>query len=262
MAFNPFMTNPVGFDPTASMTSGTMPGLPAMGGTSSLASSRCCGAGMATQMGNVQMLQAEMTLMQLTSMLMGMLMGLMMGLNPSAAGTGGATSATDPVTGTGGLSGGKPAGGSGGGSAGGSSSVGAATSGQAVTDASSLSGAGALAQSIVKDASSHTTNVGGLCLKNVGAVLRRQGIQCGPAPAAHMVDDDLARSPKMREVRVSKDQLDKLPAGAVIVWEKGSGLPYGHISISMGNGKEWSGPLRNQMHLNTSYRVFLPVEKG
>ena len=53
--------------------------------------------------------------------------------------------------------------------------------------------------------------------------------------------------------------LPKLPPGAVVVWNKGPGHPHGHISISLGGGREASDKIRKQItNYGTSVRVFLP----
>jgi hypothetical protein len=70
-----------------------------------------------------------------------------------------------------------------------------------------------------------------------------------------------------REVTgLSVNDLDHLPAGAVIVWSTSSGSSaaskYGHISISLGNGQESSDNVRDQYHRvgsNGTPRVFLPI---
>lgn len=115
-----------------------------------------------------------------------------------------------------------------------------------------------LGSAITRDAMKHTENISGLCLMHVGAVLRRHGIKCGPAHSAYMVGNQLASNKQMKEVQVPVGKLSHLPAGAVIVWDKGPNLPDGHISIALGDGREWSGPIRPQGHLGTHYRVFLP----
>ena len=73
-----------------------------------------------------------------------------------------------------------------------------------------------------------------------------------------MAVDDFQKNPKFKEVKVAKDQLKSLPAGAVVIWDKGDGLPYGHISVALGGGREASSKVRQQLLLNTNFHVFLP----
>ena len=58
---------------------------------------------------------------------------------------------------------------------------------------------------------------------------------------------------------MAQSDLPKLPAGAIVVWDKGNGHEHGHISIATGDGKEASDLMRNQItNYGTSFRVFMP----
>ncbi|MBN9414169.1 MAG: CHAP domain-containing protein [Candidatus Eremiobacteraeota bacterium] len=101
-------------------------------------------------------------------------------------------------------------------------------------------------------------NTPGLCLKGVNDAMQAMGLPVHREAAAWMAVDDFQKNPRFREVKVSKSQLKSLPAGAVVIWDKGSGLPYGHISVALGDGREASSKVRNQLLLNTNFHVFLP----
>lgn len=101
-------------------------------------------------------------------------------------------------------------------------------------------------------------NTPGQCLRGVNDAMESIGIPVKREAAAYMALDDMQKNKRFQEVKVSKDKLNSLPPGAVVVWNKGPGLPYGHISVSLGNGKEASSVVRNQLKLNTAYHVFLP----
>lgn len=101
-------------------------------------------------------------------------------------------------------------------------------------------------------------NTPGLCLKGVNDAMQAMGLPVHREAAAWMAVDDFQKNPKFKEVKVSKEQLKALPAGAVVIWDKGSGLPYGHISVALGDGREASSKVRNQLLLNTNFHVFLP----
>lgn len=78
---------------------------------------------------------------------------------------------------------------------------------------------------------------------------------------AYMAADLLAESKSFREVRVAAKALDKLPAGAIVVWDKGNSRS-GHISIADGSGQEISDHVSRQMishYGGAGHRVFLPV---
>lgn len=78
---------------------------------------------------------------------------------------------------------------------------------------------------------------------------------------AYMAADQLAVNPNFEEVRVNRDQLDDLPAGAVVVWDRNlrANHPSGHISVSLGDGREVSDRIRPQTTAyRSTFRVFLP----
>jgi hypothetical protein len=102
-------------------------------------------------------------------------------------------------------------------------------------------------------------NSTGWCYKGVSESLRSIGVTATGA-SAYMAADQLAKNPKMKEIQVSAKDLTKLPAGAVVVWNKSGAHPHGHISVALGNGKEASDHIQNQMtNYGTSHRVFVPV---
>lgn len=79
---------------------------------------------------------------------------------------------------------------------------------------------------------------------------------------AYMAADYLARNPRFREVNVSVAKLPSLPAGAIVVWDKGHSIS-GHISIADGQGNEISDHISPQMlahYGGAGARVFLPVK--
>lgn len=76
--------------------------------------------------------------------------------------------------------------------------------------------------------------------------------------SAYLAADQLRASPWFYEASASN--LRSLPAGAVVVWGKGSS-PHGHISIALGNGQEASDHVATQMTYHyggAPARVFYP----
>jgi len=130
--------------------------------------------------------------------------------------------------------------------------------GTGAVSASSLNGT-AWGASLANDAKNHAvTGAGGWCYKYVAQALARHGVSVSGA-SAYMAADQLATKKEFREVKVSQADLKKLPAGAIVVWNRGNGHQHGHISISLGDGREVSDLVRNQTtNYGTSYRVFLP----
>ena len=79
--------------------------------------------------------------------------------------------------------------------------------------------------------------------------------------SAYMAADQLKNSGKYTEHQVAASQLPSLPAGAIVVWRKTGASPHGHISVALGNGKEASDHVANQMTSlrgDTGFRVFMP----
>ncbi len=101
---------------------------------------------------------------------------------------------------------------------------------------------------------------GGYCYRGVKQALRPLGVNLHGG-SAWQAADQLARNPRFREVQVRREELNRLPPGAVVVWNRNpqAGKPHGHISISLGNGREASDKLRRQItNYPSSFRVFIP----
>jgi hypothetical protein len=99
---------------------------------------------------------------------------------------------------------------------------------------------------------------GGNCKRGVRMALNRQGVNLDGL-SAYQGADQLARNPRFREVQVDRNALRGLPPGAIVVWNRKPGHPHGHISIALGNGREASDVIRNQITgYGSAFRVFLP----
>lgn len=115
-----------------------------------------------------------------------------------------------------------------------------------------------LASDAQQIASSGVAGRGGNCKRGVRMALNRQGVNLDGL-SAYQGADQLARNPRFREVQVPTNQLRSLPPGAIVVWNRKPGRPHGHISIALGNGREASDVIRNQItNYGSQHRVFLP----
>ena len=81
--------------------------------------------------------------------------------------------------------------------------------------------------------------------------------------SAYMAADQLAsRTSQFTEIKgLTSSQLPHLPAGAIVVWGKTTASPHGHISVALGNGKEASDHVSNQitsLRGASNFRVFMP----
>lgn len=105
----------------------------------------------------------------------------------------------------------------------------------------------------------------GSCSKGVRLSLEKAGVSKGfNAPSAYQGTDQLRENENFKEIEVSKDDLKKLPAGCVVVWnpyydKQGDYHKHGHIAITTGNGKELSDRPRDLIIADT-YAVFVPVD--
>ncbi|MBS2035190.1 hypothetical protein JST97_09375 [bacterium] len=128
-------------------------------------------------------------------------------------------------------------------------------------DSVSLSGLGPrLAQSTLEAAACNQDLSRQRCYHFVKEGLAAEGIELTGKPA-YLAANQLARNPHFQEVRVPRDELADLPAGAVVVWNRNvkAGHRNGHISVALGDGREVSDRIRPQVtNYRSQYRVFLP----
>jgi hypothetical protein len=113
-----------------------------------------------------------------------------------------------------------------------------------------------------KEAASHKQGKKKECYHYVKQGLAAEGINLD-GRQAYKAAPQLARDPHFREVKIPRDDLERLPAGAVVVWNRNpkAGHLSGHISVAMGDGNEVSDRIRPQVtNYRSQYRVFLPVE--
>jgi len=89
-------------------------------------------------------------------------------------------------------------------------------------------------------------NVEQTCLKGVRTALEAAGVVdehfFDGAEHAYQMIDKFQKNPNFVEIDCAVEDLDLLPAGAVVVWDHGNGndAPSGHISVSNGDGMEMS----------------------
>jgi hypothetical protein len=118
-----------------------------------------------------------------------------------------------------------------------------------------------LARDAQRIAQSGVAGRGRNCFRGVKYAMARQGVQLHGVPA-YTAAGQLARNGNFREVQVGRDGLRNLPAGATVVWAPHGRNKYGHVSIALGNGREASDVLRNQItNYGSSFRVFLPRQQ-
>lgn len=157
-------------------------------------------------------------------------------------------------------------------SAGGSAPVGGGTPAGGVSAAGGVSNVqngsipgNAAGQQLAQAAASLYGNArpNGWCYRGVSDAMQEAFGFCYRGASAYMAADKLAAHPEQfTEYKgLSAADLKNLPAGAIVVWDKGAGHPHGHISIATGDGQEISdGRQRQTTRYGTSFRVFMPNE--
>jgi hypothetical protein len=99
----------------------------------------------------------------------------------------------------------------------------------------------------------------GFCLAGVQDALDAIGLKLPRLRAAADLAQPMSRDTRFQELSVSRQELAMLQPGAIIIWNKSGAHPYGHISITQGEGKESSDHIqRIQPEITPSFRVFVP----
>jgi hypothetical protein len=120
-------------------------------------------------------------------------------------------------------------------------------------------------RSLARSAQRVISSVGsslGNCAAGVRRAFEKLGISKGERGDAWLWASKLKKRDDFAEVEVDPQDLKKLPAGAIVVWDKTKKSPYGHISIATGDGYELSDHKAKQLtnlRGETSCRVFIPV---
>lgn len=120
-------------------------------------------------------------------------------------------------------------------------------------------------QALASDVYNHRVGFTGYCARHVADGLKRTGLGNERANATDM-DNKLVNNNNFRAVKItSKEQLKSLPAGCIVVYEKGAAgynAKYGHIEVTMGDGTAVSDGVTRNMRYSDSMTVFVPVEQA
>lgn len=115
-----------------------------------------------------------------------------------------------------------------------------------------------LAQEVLKDVKPRST---GYCATYVKSAIQDAGLGSYVSGHAYQLPSILKNNKNFREVHVAASDLNKLPAGCVIAYDKGAAnysKTYGHCEITLGNGKAASDFITNNLRVGDA-RVFVPV---
>ena len=100
------------------------------------------------------------------------------------------------------------------------------------------------------------------CAKYVKKSMERTGLGSYEKGHAYECADLLSKNNNFKEIKVSATEFKKLPAGCIVVYPQddlGYSKKYGHIEITMGNGRGASDFINPNMKYSANARVFVPV---
>ena len=101
------------------------------------------------------------------------------------------------------------------------------------------------------------------CATYVKNAIKRCGLGEYIRGDAYKCADILRKNPNFKEVKIAGKDLKKLPAGCIIVYPQGDAdysPEYGHIEISLGNGKAVSDFVNNDIKASDNAAVFIPID--
>lgn len=116
-----------------------------------------------------------------------------------------------------------------------------------------------LAQKAANNAKSSST---GYCAKGVKNAIAATGLGEYESGNACDMAAILKDNKNFKEVNVSKNDLTKLPAGAIVIYPKGDAgysSKYGHVEIALGDGRAASDFINSNVKSSENARVFIPV---
>lgn len=116
-----------------------------------------------------------------------------------------------------------------------------------------------LAKSVLSHVESGST---GNCARYVSNAMERVGV-VGDRGDAWLLRDSLRKNPHFKEVDINSVDVTKLPAGCILVYQKGAAgysSEAGHVEITLGNGKAASDFVNNRIRKSSNMNVFVPVK--
>lgn len=125
-----------------------------------------------------------------------------------------------------------------------------------------------LAQASLTQAANRTKSTG-WCARYVNNAIESAGLvekDSTRTESAYQLANVYRNSSAFKEVKVSKNELKDLPAGCIIVWQRGNGFGnafanHGHVVITQGNNKATSDYNQEIKDYGTEFSVFVPVKK-
>ena len=122
--------------------------------------------------------------------------------------------------------------------------------------------------SLAQKVRSNVIGFSGYCARYANNALQSEGLitQSERTGSAYQMADNLDQNDNFQEITVSSaDDLKKLPAGCVLVYDKGAAgysAKHGHIEITLGDGTAASDGITRNLRYSKGLRVFVPIESN
>lgn len=118
-------------------------------------------------------------------------------------------------------------------------------------------------QKLAKDMANHSVGFTGSCSKYVRSGLQRAGLYNGHTASAYQMGGILAKNKNFQEVSPSSVNINNLPAGCILVYDKGAAnynATHGHIEVTLGDGTACSDGRTYNLRSTNNMRIFVPTE--
>lgn len=116
-----------------------------------------------------------------------------------------------------------------------------------------------LAKSVLSNVHNRST---GYCARYVKTAVSQSGLGAYESGHAYQLVDSFENNKNFKEISINPKDLTKLPAGCIIVYDKGAAgysKNYGHIEVTLGNGKAASDFITNNIRQSNNINVFVPA---
>ena len=120
-------------------------------------------------------------------------------------------------------------------------------------------------QKLARDIANHSVGFTGYCSKYVREALQRAGLYNGHTMSAYQMGAVLANNKNFKEVSPSSVDLNNLPAGCILVYDRGAAgynSQHGHIEVTLGDGTACSDGRTYNIRNAQNMRIFVPVEQA
>ena len=121
-------------------------------------------------------------------------------------------------------------------------------------------------QRLARDIAGHMVGFSGNCSRYVRQSLQRTGLYNGHTAHAYQMANVLAQNKDFQEISPNDVDLNSLPPGCILVYDRGAAKKYsstsGHIEVTLGDGTAVSDGRTKHLIKTDKMRIFVPVENA